>query len=528
MNERHIPFGMNRIHHGQPWIRKIVFVIIICTGLCVAALLFRTAVSQIARRTVSCPDCNVVILDIDTLREDALHCFDTNAVVAPNLCKLIRQSAYFPYDFSQSNWTLPSSLSTYTSQYPNIHGVWKERGEVLSSTTQTLASFFQHHGYQTYYSGQNNDSVLTQYNGGLRGYMHLNLDPESDRDWLSSFQSALFNGQPVLFHAYTSWLHMPYVLNPGELPVEHLVRPKGFPVSQSEFEQVFGTYLTLHMNEVFTRDTIKENPDIFMAPESVRAERMVDYFFALGNENDIVKRKKAWPAIYSAYMQYIDVKNPHDIAFLHMMYESKVRALDTHLAGFINFLLQPEISAHTIVILTSSHGEAFGEHGTFTHDSVPYNELYRVPLAIKYPHSTGTTIHSVVENIDLFPTIAELVTGEMIKNVQGVSLLPRIIGLSATVKPYVISINDNDEFVIQNNRYAAVFYRNPRLNPELYDVRTDPTEQHDIVALYPHIMQQFYWQLKKNSISEPLIPPIHDTQIPSGVNKQDLIRSGYF
>ena len=86
---------------------------------------------------------------------------------------------------------------------------------------------------------------------------------------------------------------------------------------------------------------------------------------------------------------------------------------------------------NTYIIYSSDHGEMLGDHGLYT-KSVAYEASLRVPLLVAGPGIAGNQISdSLVELIDLNPTICELA---------GVPVLPRIdarsiMRLSCVVKP---------------------------------------------------------------------------------------------
>ena len=332
----------------------------------------------------------------------------------------------------------------------------------------------------------------------------------------------------MLFHAYTDWMHMPYLLDSNEMPNEYLPRPKGFPINWEEFDGVLKNYLVSHVSDIFTKETIIKNPEIFQADPLVRSQKIADYFEWLDSQKDYTKRKSAWNPPHDAYMQFINTHNPQDVAYLHMMYESRVHRLDTQLAWLITYLLRPDVASHTIVVITSSHGEAFGEHGTFEHVSIPYNELYHVPLIIKYPKGVGRQVDAVVENIDLYPTLTELVTGKTPKTVEGISLVPLLSGLSVQAKSYAVSMNYDDSVTIQTKRYALIVYRNSNFKSELYDLQNGPTEQYDIASKYPDIVKRYTQLLKQTHIAPEFFIPSTPSSVPPSVDKKDLIRSGYF
>lgn len=509
------------------WIQKSLYLAGLCIVFIILVRLYQLLKFHNPPRTLSCFRCNVVVLDLDILRADELRCFGRGVNITPNICRLIRQSTYFSNNFSQSNWTLSSSLSTYTSLYPNVHQVWAQEQGMLAPSTMTLAVFLQQMGYLTYYSGFDDDALLTERNGGLRGYSYIDLTNPGPTQWLDTYKTMLTHSSAVFFHVYNGGMHIPYLLGSSEQPLQDLPKPEGLPLRVTEYAPIRARYVAEHYQEIFTSETIAKNPAIFQADPSIREQRIADYFNTLEDQHDYTQRLYARDTFFNSYMQFIDTDNPRDTSYLHMLYQTRLHTLDSELAEFINYLLQPDVASHTMVILTSAHGEAFGEHGTFAHGNVPYNELYHVPLVIKYPTGKGKRVDAVVENIDVYPTIVQMVIGRLPQNIQGVSLIPLLSGVSNQAKSYAVSINDNNAFVIQTKQYALVVYKDHTKPTELYDLIADPGELHNIAAENPQIVNNYFQLLITSAAPELQLGKLR-TPIPSGVDRQKLIKGGYF
>lgn len=474
-----------------------------------------------------CPRCDIVIIDIDIFRADALRCFEQGKSITPNLCRLVKRGTYFTNNFSQSYWTLPSSLSTYTSYYPNANAVWDIPDESLPSSRQTLSGVLRNHGYDTVYYGGSSDAFLSERNGGLRGYTHIyheNLDPSQ---WLNEFNMALKGSGPLLFHVYNGDLHMPYLLDHGEKPIVDMPKPEGLPLRESEYWPIWTHYITVHAREVFTQETIDQHPEIFQANLLDREKRIGDFFDELERQHDYTKRLEEWDTYYNSYMQFIDSTNAEHNAYLHMLYETKLAYLDTSIGPLISYLLQPKVADHTIIVLTSSHGEAFGEQGVYTNQLSPYNMLLHVPLVIAAPHMPARRISSVTENIDMYPTVLQLLGVHYASAIDGVSLVPLMQGLANEAKTFSISIDDDNVYIIQTKEYALITYKDKSKPTELYDMHEDPGELHNIASKHPSVVRSYLRLLINNAAPEFRLD-IDTPLVPSGVDRKNLIRGGYF
>lgn len=509
------------------WVQKCFAILILCIALVAIAWGVQLLVQREAKRAAFCPRCNVVVFDIDILRADELTCNGKSLTITPNLCRIVRGGTSFSNTFSQSFWTLPGDLSLVTSLYPNANQVWSEMDGAIPQSLETLAETLGASGYQTNYQGINSDSTLTEKNGGLQGYTNINMGGAWPGNWLAEYKQQDFTLRPIFFHFYTPLLHMPYTLPDDEQPLENLPKPNGFPVYKLEFDKVQAEYIVSHVFDIFKPETIAENPNIFQADPSVRTERVFNYFWLLENQNDYTKRIASWRAAYIPYMSYIDTKKPQDIAYLHMLYRTRLRDLDTYLGSFVDYLMRPDVASRTIVVITSSHGEAFGEHGVFAHPASPYNILYHVPLVIKYPRRGPQKFDTVIENLDIYPTLVDMVVGVAPKHLQGKSLVPMLYNVSVKVKPYAASVVDEYRFIIQNRHYALIRYRDSQETVELYDLISDPNELHNIASKYPQIVKR-YTRLLIQDVAPELLLPNGYMRIPNESNQKNLIKNGYF
>lgn len=103
---------------------------------------------KIPKITSTCPDCNVILISIDTLRADHLGCYGYGRDTSPNIDKFAKRSLLFEKSYSTTSTTLPTHASMFTGLYPLSHGV-KKNGMILSDDFITLAELLQVRGYET-------------------------------------------------------------------------------------------------------------------------------------------------------------------------------------------------------------------------------------------------------------------------------------------------------------------------------------------------------------------------------------------
>ena len=118
------------------------------------------------------------------------------------------------------------------------------------------------------------------------------------------------------------------------------------------------------------------------------------------------------------------------------VYRDRVAAFDTSLGAILNALRRHGLYDEALIVLTSDHGDMDAHHRLAFKGPAPYEELQRVPLAIKPPNSWQTVrgrvdARSLVSLADLFPTLLEA-AGTPLPPCDGLSLLPVLRGQNAT------------------------------------------------------------------------------------------------
>lgn len=119
---------------------------------CVTALLVVSSCASRSRHTTASRDLrplNVVVVTIDTLRPDHLHCYGYPEIQTPVLDHLAQSGVLFENAVAQTPLTPPSHASIFTGQYPTVHHVRSTGGFVLQSSARPLARILQEQGWDT-------------------------------------------------------------------------------------------------------------------------------------------------------------------------------------------------------------------------------------------------------------------------------------------------------------------------------------------------------------------------------------------
>ena len=114
-----------------------------------------------------------------------------------------------------------------------------------------------------------------------------------------------------------------------------------------------------------------------------------------------------------------------EITRMQETYDGALRYTDSEIGRFIENLKTMGLYEQSTLIVTSDHGEAFGEHGVFLHGHHLYDELVRAPLIVRTPHMSRRKVAyaGMAQSLDLLPTVLALNDLPAVPNLPGKDLL---------------------------------------------------------------------------------------------------------
>lgn len=492
------------------------------------------------REKHSCKDCNVILISIsisiDTLRGDELPCYGYSRDTAPNLCKFAKENVLFSNAFSQSSYTLDSHFSIFTSLYPSSHNVLFAFKDTLHPDVKTIAQTLRVKGYMTMFVGPGADQNLPLDKGIGRGF-GLNRKNEGTDGWDAGTRFLMENnlkGKPTFLFLHTYWVHSPYLVDTN---IERLYTQYDFPQISKTIEEYrkFTQELMNYVLEGFegriktsvTKESFERNSEIYNKLKNAKSlSGAKSAFFSLPtNELDAL--------FQDYYFKKIDKDDHAQVEYLRALYDENIYFLDQDLARLFDFLSQNNLSKNTILIITSDHGEEFAEHGELGHGEYLYNTSTRIPLIVSIPGVKAKRINSLVQSVDIFPTIFGLLGVAPPDQVQGIDLTDSILDfafaktnrylMSEQAGGYIRSIRDN-RWKLYVNKYG------PEEKRELYDLAQDPLEQKNIEYQNQKVTRRLLRELEKILKNKTNYPQIN-TQFPQWIDetkRQKLKREGYF
>jgi arylsulfatase A-like enzyme len=191
-----------------------------------------------------------------------------------------------------------------------------------------------------------------------------------------------------------------------------------------------------------------------------------------------------------------------------LLYDTGLAYVDSLVGRLLQELDARGLLDKSVVVLLADHGEAFGEHGRFGHNSTAYREMMRVPLAFHLPSGCGVAPRrrsEVFATTDLMPTLLDLFQIPLPATMQGRSRLALLAGEQEETAGFAVSRALGEDRTGGKQKPEEVSYalRVPRYTllladrgrrVELYDREADPGELNDIADERPEVVKKLQAQ----------------------------------
>ncbi len=312
-----------------------------------------------------CRDCNVILISLDTLRQDHLGLYGYEKDTSPNLDKYSEEATVFTNAFSTSSLTLPSHASIFTSRIPSHVAI--EQENMIDYKIETLVEVLREKGYYTHAFKPHNTFISEKW-GFDQGF-----------DIFESVRSGKnFQDADLIFPRFNKWLE------------------------ENKNEKFFAFIHTMQIHKPYCP------PDAF------------DLF--KGDYNGDVSCSSI--SDLSVHDRKVDQS---DIPRYISLYDGEIRYTDFYLGQLFKKLEELKLDDKTIVVLLSDHGEEFGERGRVAEHGGKYlnNEIVKIPLIVKAPNLRKGVVEENISTVDVAPTILDLLGITMPSDYQGVSVRKR-------------------------------------------------------------------------------------------------------
>lgn len=415
--------------------KRYVIVTILTLLLFVSIFFLDTITTDVEEKVIdlSCPNCNVIIIIVDTLRADHVGTYGYFRNTTPYFDEIGGKNIIFEDVRAQASCTFPSVNSILTSQYPQkiIKRYNPEEGYGIPDDFPNIVKVMKNEGYET---SAVSASVIQRKSPAANNKYKGNFGHEFDFFEESCLWKSAYCVNDRVFNILDE------TRNPFFMYV-HYIDPHGDYNPPKNFTRRFGINYQSH-------DYIMEGK-----PEPI--------------ENVILGRGEA-------------KFNESDIEFLKALYDDEILFWDSQFQELIRFLDKKEMLNNTIIVVASDHGEAFYEHKVVKHCYTVYDNEIKVPLLIIHPKiSKGIRVNASFENIDIVPTLIEMLGLENKKRgFKGISMVDAIAKKGGVGKK-TYSLQNNFRSVY-DGKFKYIIETN-NSNHQLYNIELDPDEQNNLV-----------------------------------------------
>jgi arylsulfatase A-like enzyme/thioredoxin-like negative regulator of GroEL len=362
---------------------------------------------------------NIVLITLDTVRADHLHCYGNAKIKTPTIDALANSGVLFEKASAQAPLTLPSHASMFTGTNPNVHHVRDTGGFVLQPSTVTMATILRKHGWNT--AAFVSAVVLKRAFGFNQG-----------------------------FSVYDDRM-------PGGSGGEGAMRNAGITVDHA------------------------------LAWLNAQPAQSTKPFFV-------------WLHFYDAHQPYVPPPAEFQRQYPGDTYDAEIAYMDQQLGRFVNAVKKKSPAQNTLFVVLSDHGEGLGQHGEYQHGIFLYDSTVRIAWVMAGPGvPAGVRVSQQARTIDLLPTVLDLLGGKASPAVQGTSLVPAFTGKPVATE-YSYEETMYPKFIMNWAPLRGIhtddwmYVRAPK--PELYDLKNDPAELHNVIDAHPKEYRELDKQLK--------------------------------
>ena len=203
----------------------------------------------------------------------------------------------------------------------------------------------------------------------------------------------------------------------------------------------------------------------------------------------------AWIHLYDPHTPYNPPARFRDRT--KTAYDGEVAFADEQIARVFEWLRAHGQIDRTLIVVSGDHGEGLGDHGERTHGMLLYDSTLRVPLIVAAPGRAPATRDEAVSLVDIAPTILRAAGIAPAREMKGRNLLEpegarvpgaRVPGATAvdlySETEYPLVAGWSPLQALTDGRWMTI---RAGASTEVYDVRSDPGERHDVAAAQPGV-----------------------------------------
>ncbi len=415
----------------------------------------RVATARLPTATASAP--NVLLIIVDTLRSDHLSSYGYGRRTSPAIDRLAAQGVLFENSFSTSSYTLPSHESILTGRYPRDHQVeWDTDYRRPEHPVPILPQVLQSYGYRTG-AFSANTLFFTREHGFGRGYLHFEDFFHSLADMAGRTAYGTIGK--------LAGLRLGFQNLPARKLATDVTSAADRWISRDTDRPFFVTMNFMDVHDPY----LPPEPYLSLFATAPRPKALVDF------------RRLERPLTAAQLQGEVDA------------YDGAIAYVDAQISRLLSLIQARSLTRELLVVVTSDHGEEFGEHGGFNHAKHLYREVIQVPLVLWQPGRVpaGTRVNQPVSNAAIAATVLTLLDADPAPFVVP-SLQPLWEGTRSDFAPPVAALKRSPRRgrINQGSMRSVVdgawhYIEQDGRGFELFDWIADPRERTDLATTPP-------------------------------------------
>ena len=404
----------------------------------------------------------------------------------PNLDRLANEGAYFPNAYVTTSLCSPSRASILTGLYSHTHTVVDNAAPDPGNLT-FFPQYLQQAGYQTGYFGKwhmgnHSDEPQPGFDHweSFRGqgvYYAPTLNINGERH---TYGEDIYITDLLTDHA-VEWLEQRNNNQPFFMYLSHKAVHSQFSPAQrhlGSYEEEEVIYPPSYETPLYGETTLPSDSsdgDPARGREYYGDNRIPDW---------VKNQRESWHGVDYMYHGRTNFED-----FFHR-YTETLMGIDDSVGVVLDFLDTNGLAEDTLVIYMGDNGLSFGEHGIIDKRHF-YEESAKVPLLVRLPTELkrGATIESLVQNIDIAPTILEAAGLQVPEHMQGMSFAPLFAQEEVPWRDRIFYEyywemdfpQTPTMFGVRTDRYKYIRYHGIWDTNEFYDLENDPNEMQNLI-----------------------------------------------
>ncbi|MBT1706509.1 sulfatase family protein [Chryseosolibacter indicus] len=452
---------------------------------------------------------NIIFIMADDHGYQAISAYNNKLIQTPNIDRIGREGAVMRNAFVTNSVCSPSRAVILTGKYSHANGM-RDNGTYFNGSQETLPKILKTHGYRT--------AIVGKWHlfSEPTGFDYWNILPDQGNYYNPKF---IKMGKDTTYTGYVTDVTTDLALNwieknqsqPFFMMLHHKAPHRNWMPSQQYLTEFNDRHFPLPHDfyddykgrEGLQRQLIsmKEGLDVrydSKVPCDTCAITQVNDWAPAEFQREMERltpaEREAWDKAYAdEYKTFLQIKEKDKL--LRWQYQRFledylrcVHSVDDNVGRVLKYLDDKGLVENTIVVYMSDQGVYLGEHGLYDKRFM-YEESFRTPMLIRYPKVIPAVqqVDAYVLNLDVAPTFLDLADISIPKDIQGKSMKTLLAKGKATdwrkevyYHYYEKSFGATAHYGIRTKRYKLIHFYDPVNSWELYDLKKDPNEMHNL------------------------------------------------